>query len=579
MIILGLNAYHGDASACIIKNNEIIAAAEEERFTRIKHAAGFPIHSINFCLKKAGININQVDHITINRNPKQKIISKIFYASFKLFNYNFIKNRFRNLKRINSLRAEFEKYFKIKINAKIHNIDHHTSHIASSVFFSGFKDTNFISVDGFGDFVSTVTGYFDGKKIIKYKEVLFPHSLGLFYTAMTQFLGFNKYGDEYKVMGLAPYGDPIYIDKLKKILIYDNKKLFKLNLKYFLHHKGNVDMIWLDGEPKIGRVFSNNLIEILGPVRKKNDEITKFHKDIASSTQKIYEEIFFKIINDLYEENNNKNLCISGGCGMNSVANGKLFKNSKYENVYIPAAPGDAGGALGSATYINNLINKDVIKFEDNPYLGPSFSNNEIQNILNKYSFELNKNLINLIKIENSNELLDLIAKHISNGLVVGYFSGKMEWGPRSLGNRSILADPRDSNIKETLNLKIKRRESFRPFAPSILKDLTNEWFEIDDDVPFMSKVFQIKKEKKPLIPAVTHVDGSGRLQTVSKNYNQNFYMLIKKFYEITGVPMVLNTSFNENEPIVCKPEEAIECFLRTKMDILVLENYVLSRN
>ncbi len=396
---------------------------------------------------------------------------------------------------------------------------------------------------------------------------------------MTQFLGFNKYGDEYKVMGLAPYGEPIYFDKLKKILTYEKKKLFKLNLKYFLHHIGNVDMTWLDGEPKIGRVFSDDLIKILGPVRKKNDEITKFHKDIASSTQKIYEEIFFKIINDLYEENKNNNLCISGGCAMNSVANGKLFKNSKYENIYIPSAPGDAGGALGSATYINNLVIKNVVKFGDSPYLGPNFSNNEIKNILNKYSTEFEKNSINLTKIEDFNELFDLIAKHISKGLVVGYFSGKMEWGPRSLGNRSILADPRDPNIKETLNLKIKRRESFRPFAPSILKDLTNEWFEIDDDVPFMSKVFQIKEEKKNLIPAVTHVDGSGRLQTVSENYNHNFYMLIKRFYEITGVPMVLNTSFNENEPIVCKPEEAIDCFLRTNMDILVLENFILSRN
>ena len=579
MIILGINAYHGDASACIFVNNEIVAAAEEERFTRIKHAAGFPINAIKFCLSKANISINQVDHIAINRNPKQKIISKIIYASFKLFNYNFLKNRFNNLKKINSLKKEFEINFNTNLKAKIHNIDHHTSHIASSVFFSEFKDTNFISVDGFGDFVSTVTGYFDGKKINKFKEVLFPHSLGLFYTAMTQFLGFEKYGDEYKVMGLAPYGEPIYVEKLRKILIDDQKKIFRLNLNYFLHHKGNVDMTWLHGEPFIGRVFSDKLIELLGPVRKKNDEIKKFHKDIAASTQKIYEELFFKIANDLYKENKNDNLSLSGGCAMNSVANGKLLEKTNYKNIYVQAAPGDSGGALGSAGFLINSLDEKSVKFSDNPYLGPCFSNKEINNILEKYSEEFKKKSIILKKIEHLDKLFSLVAKYISNGLVVGYFNGKMEWGPRALGNRSILADPRDPNIKETLNLKIKRRESFRPFAPSILKDLTNEWFEIDDDVPFMSKVFQIKEEKKILIPAVTHVDGSGRLQTVSKNYNYNFYMLIKRFYEITGVPMVLNTSFNENEPIVCKPEEAIDCFLRTKMDILVLENFILSRN
>ena len=396
---------------------------------------------------------------------------------------------------------------------------------------------------------------------------------------MTQFLGFNKYGDEYKVMGLAPYGEPIYFNKLEEILQYDKKKLFKLNLKYFLHHKGNVDMTWLDGEPKIGRVFSDNLIKFLGNIRKKNEEINQFHKNIASSTQKIYEEIFIKIVNDLYEENKNKNLCISGGCGMNSVANGKLFNNSKYENIYIPSAPGDAGGALGSATYVNNLLGKNVTKYLDNPYLGPNFSENELSNILDKYSIEFKDNLIDLKKINDLNEINSIIAKYISKGLIVGYFAGKMEWGPRSLGNRSILADPRDPNIRKTLNLKIKRRESFRPFAPSILKDFTKEWFEIDDEVPFMSKVFNIRENKKQFIPAVTHIDGTGRLQTVSKDYNHNFYMLIKKFYEITNVPMVLNTSFNENEPIVCKPEEAIDCFLRTKMDILVLENFILSRN
>ena len=578
MIILGLNAYHGDASACILKDNSIIAAAEEERFTRIKHAAGFPINSIKFCLNEAKISINQVDHITINRNPKQKIFKKAIYASTKLFNLNFIKNRFTNLKKINSIKDEFESYFQKKINAKIHNIDHHTAHIASSVFFSGMKNSNFISVDGFGDFVSTVTGYFDGKNIIKFNEVLFPHSLGLFYTAMTQYLGFMNYGDEYKIMGLAPYGEPKHLEKLRKIINYDKKNLFKLNLKYFLHHIGNVDMTWLNGEPKIGKVFSKNLEQLFGPQRKKNESIEQFHKDFAASTQKIFEEILINIANDLYEENKNKNLCISGGSGMTSVANGILMEKTKYDNIYIPAAPGDAGGSLGSATYQMNKMKDIATQFDDNPYLGPSYSDQEIKKYIDDNIELIKENLIDIRKFNSFDELSLNVSKEISNGKIVGFFNGKMEWGPRALGNRSILADPRNDNMREILNLKIKRREKFRPFAPSILEEETKNWFEKEDEVPFMSKVFQVKDLKKSIIPSVTHVDGSGRLQTVSKKYNPEFYKLIKDFFKITKVPILLNTSFNENEPIVCNPKEALDCFLRTKMDILVLGNYVLYR-
>lgn len=578
MIVLGLNAYHGDASACIFKDDIILAAAEEERFSRVKHAAGFPINAIKFCLDTAGISIDQVDHITINRNPKQKIIKKLLFASTKLFNFNFIKNRFENLKKINSIKNEFEKYFKVELKSEIHNIDHHTSHIASSVFFSGMKNSNFISVDGFGDFVSTVVGYYNGKKIIKFKEVLFPHSLGLFYTAMTQYLGFLNYGDEYKVMGLAPYGTDKYKDKLKKIVTYDKKKLFRLNLKYFLHHLGNVDMTWLNGEPKIGRVFSKDLENLLGKQRKKDEDINQFHKDIAASTQKVFEEILINIANDLYEKNENENLCISGGSGMNSVANGLLLEKTKYKNVYIPPAPGDAGGSLGSAAFQINSYKKTPLQFDDNPYLGPSYSNHEIQKGIDDHSNLINENAIKVIKFENFKKLSLNISRELSNGKIVGFFNHRMEWGPRALGNRSILADPRNDNMREILNVKIKRREKFRPFAPSILEEETKNWFKIEDKVPFMSKVFQVKNEKKNIIPSVTHVDGSGRLQTVSKAYNPQFYMLINDFFQITNVPILLNTSFNENEPIVCTPNEALNCFLRTKMDILVLENYVLYR-
>ena len=578
MIILGINAYHGDASACIFVNNKLIAAAEEERFTRIKHSAGFPLNAIKFCLKYADLDISKIDHVTINRNPKQKIVKKLLFASKKIFKLKFLKDRFSNLRKVNSIRSEFIKNFNSSFRANIHNIDHHLSHVASSVFFSGYKDTNFISVDGFGDFASTLTGFYDGKNIHKFNEVLFPHSLGLFYTAITQYLGFLKYGDEYKVMGLAPYGEPIYYEKIKNLLIKKKDGLFNLNLNYFLHHTGNVEMTWLTGEPKIGLVYGKKLIELLGPSRKNEDKIEQHHMDIAASTQKIYEEFLFDMANNLYEKNKNDSLCLSGGCGMNSVANGKILDKTKYKNVYIPSAPGDSGGAIGSASIVINNLCKEKLSFSDNPFLGPKFSNHEIEIILEKNKKQIRNERTIVNKIDNKNRLFEQTAKLIAEGAVVGFFNGRMEWGPRALGNRSILADPRNPSIRELLNIKIKRRESFRPFAPSILKDKVIDWFEVCDEVPFMSKVLQIKIEKRTIIPAVTHINGSGRLQSVSKDLNNDYFQLITSFYKLTGVPILLNTSFNENEPIVCNPQEALNCFLRTKMDVLILENYILTR-
>ena len=578
MIILGINAYHGDASACIFVNNKLIAAAEEERFTRIKHSAGFPLNAIKFCLKYADLDISKIDHVTINRNPKQKIIKKLLFASKKIFKLKFLKDRFSNLRKINSIKIEFIKNFNSSFRANIHNIDHHLSHVASSVFFSGYKDTNFISVDGFGDFASTLTGFYDGKNIHKFNEVLFPHSLGLFYTAITQYLGFLKYGDEYKVMGLAPYGEPIYYEKIKNLLIKKKDGLFNLNLNYFLHHTGNVEMTWLTGEPKIGLVYGKKLIELLGPSRENDDKIEQHHMDIAASTQKIYEEFLFDMANNLYEKNKNDSLCLSGGCGMNSVANGKILNNTKYKNIYIPSAPGDSGGAIGSASIVINNLSKEKLSFSDNPFLGPKFSNHEIEIILEKNKKQIRNERTIVNKIDNKNRLFEQTAKLIAEGAVVGFFNGRMEWGPRALGNRSIIADPRNPNIRELLNIKIKRREIFRPFAPSILKDKVIDWFEVCDEVPFMSKVLQIKIEKRAIIPAVTHINGSGRLQSVSKDLNNDYFQLITSFYKLTGVPILLNTSFNENEPIVCNPQEALNCFLRTKMDVLILENYILTR-
>jgi carbamoyltransferase len=387
MIVLGINAYHGDASACIVYNDKVIAAAEEERFNRIKHSAGFPFQAIKFCLQFSNLNLDQIDYVTINRDPKQKFLKKLLFATRNLFKLKFYKDRIDNLKKINSIKHQLESFFEQKFNGKVVNIDHHTSHIASSVFFSNYKKTNFISVDGFGDFTSTVIGHYDGETLIRFDETLFPHSLGIFYTAITQFLGFNNYGEEYKVMGLAPYGEPKFESKIRNLIISKDKGLFNLDLKYFLHHTGDVEMTWMDGEPKIGKIYSEHLVNLLGPERKAGEDVKKFHMDIASSVQKVYEDMFIEIVNKLYNFNNCDSLSISGGCGMNSVANGKILKKTNYKNVYLPSSPGDSGGAIGSAVFYINK-HKNFRFFDDNPFKGL----NILPQILKKFFMKKNLN-------------------------------------------------------------------------------------------------------------------------------------------------------------------------------------------
>ena len=584
MIILGLNIYHGDAAACIFKDGHLIVAAEEERFNRIKHSAGFPIAAVNFCLESLDIGIDQVDFIAVNRNPKLRIFSKLLYFFKNKFKIKNFVQRFHNFKKITSLSSNIAQILNVdsqSLKNKILFFDHHLCHAASSVYASVFESTNYATIDGFGDFASTTIGKFKNNKFYKLNEVHFPHSLGIFYTAITQFLGFENYGDEYKVMGLASYGKPVYFDELLKVINID-KNLFKLNLNYFKHHTDGIETSWLDSNPNIGRIYKDNLSSLLGNPREKSQETLPIHKDIAASAQAVYEFVFFDILNKLYAQSKNDNLCLSGGCAMNSVANGKIINNTPYKKIFINYSPSDSGGAIGSAILalkkLKQLVNLDSI---NNPYLGNSYSNQSIKNIIDNYKkkFLEKKIKTQFFADEDNNKLLQFIAKEIANKKIIGLFSGRMEFGSRALGNRSIVADPRDLEIRNILNLKIKKRESFRPFAPSILQEFTKDWFEVDDEVPYMSKVYKVKKNKQHLIPAVVHVDGTGRLQSVDGKYNKNYYNLIKEFYNLTKVPVILNTSFNENEPIVRNPEQAIECFLRTDMDLLVLENHVLSRN
>ena len=583
MIILGICAYHGDSSACIISDGKLIAAVEEERFRRIKHWAGFPSEAIKYCLGEAGVSIGEVDHIAVARNPKANLHKKALFAFSRRPSFSLIKDRLANMGKIKNVKTVLSETLGVKdqeVRARFHNVEHHQAHMGSSFLVSMFDEAAILSVDGFGDFVSTMMGFGRKGKMDVLNTVIFPHSIGLFHTAITQYLGFMKYGDEFKVMGLASYGKPSYKKQFEKIIRYNGDGKFKLDLEYFVHHSEGVNMTWGAGEPKMGRVFSDKLIKEFGPSRQYDQEITEYHKNMAATLQVVTEELIFKILNNLYGRTGCKNLCLAGGVAMNSVANGKIFDNTPFEEVYIQSAAGDAGTALGAAYYVYNMVFQKPRDFVmETSYWGPGFTGTEISKEIRMRSKELSEKGCTIEKVEESNVLCKKTAEFIADGKVVGWFQGRMEWGPRALGNRSIVVDPRRAEMKEVLNERIKRREAFRPFAPSILLEATGDYFEIDYPDPFMLKVYKIKPEKKSAIPAVTHVDGTGRLQTVREKDNPLYWNLIKEFEKIAGVPVLLNTSFNENEPIVCFPKEALECFLRTKMDVLVIENYIIERH
>ncbi len=576
MYILGLNAYHADSSAALFKDGVMIAASEEERFRRVKHWAGFPSEAIMFCLKDANISIDDVDHIAIGRDPKAKLFKKIvFAASHPQIGIRAIQNRFLNAKKVASLSHEFVKLYpevsEDKIKAKINHVEHHHAHLASAFYASPFEEAALLSIDGSGDFTTTMLGQGNGTKITELTSIDFPHSIGVFYSAFTQYLGFPNYGDEYKIMGLAPYGKPLYTDKLKNVVKLTADGLFQLDLSYFSVTQGNVISYGDDHIPKVDQLYSDKLADLFGPVRSKDEELSQFHRDIAASVQRYTEEIIFHLLEGLHKRTNTTRLCLAGGVAQNSVANGKITRNTPFKEVYIPSAGHDAGISMGAAMYVHHqtLSNKREPSIRS-AYTGSHFSNAAIADLLKGKK-------IHFVQYSDE-ELFEIVSDSLINGGVVGWFNGRAEFGPRALGARSILADPRRQDAKELLNAKVKRRESFRPFAPSILKEYVNEYFEVNDSVPFMEKVFPIRKEKQSLLPAVTHVDGTGRLQTVEKDVNPRYYKLIEAFFRKSGVPVLLNTSFNENEPIVNTPLEALDCFRRTNMDMLVLENIIIDR-
>lgn len=594
MIVLGINAYHGDASAAIIRDGNLIAAVEEERFNRFKHCAGFPIESIRYCLQAAGVAIEEIEHIGISRDPSAHIHKKVLFAATRAAK-NFagggqgktekkgkgggllsaMTERLSNAAKVRDLKSELSKQLNVpasKFRAQFYNVEHHRAHLASSFFVSPFERAALLSIDGFGDFISTMWGVGEDNKIEILGQVEYPHSTGILYTATTQFIGFPHYGDEGKVMGLAPYGKPIYIDEFRDIIQTIEGGRFRLNLDYFLHHSEGVDMTWDNGSPFIGRIYSNEFVKRFGAPRQKGEPLTEREENIAASLQARLEEVGFHILNHLHEVTGLTDLGLSGGVALNSVMNGKIFLQTPFRRIYVQPAAGDNGTAIGVCYYIYNQQLNQLRGFVmEGAYTGPEFSDEEIRVELERSG----------LKYETYSDegVTKRAAEDIAAGAVVGWFQGRMEFGPRALGNRSIVADPRRADMKDILNARIKKREPFRPFAPSILDEYIGDYFEQIHPAPTMLMVYQIKPERRDSIPAVTHIDGSGRLQTVTSEVNPRYYQLISDFHKLTGIPIVLNTSFNENEPIVCTPRHAIDCFMKTRMDVLYLGNHAVRRS
>ena len=581
MNVLGLNAYHGDVSAALVRDGQLVAAVEEERFRRIKHCAGFPDQAIRACLEMGGIVPADVDLFAVSRDPRAHLWRK---ALFLLRNRprGTIGSRARNLASVRGLPRRIATSLGLAaaaVREKTRFVEHHPSHLASAAFVSPFENAAVCAIDGFGDFVSTSWGRLDGSQLTIDGHVFFPHSLGLLYLAVTQYLGFPTYGDEFKVMGLAPYGEPRFTRELEMLVHLTDGGHFELDLSYFCHVTGGVHLTWEDGEPTIGPVYSQKLESLLGPARRRDEPIDARHEAIAASLQAVFEKAAMHVLRHVRVNTGRTKLCLAGGCAMNSVANGKIRDQTGFRDVFIQPAAADNGTALGAAYHAWHATGKRSRDFVlRHSYWGPSFDDHTIAAALDAQQVAFEERRCLRREWSDPAALDEWTAVQIADGRVVGWFQGRMEWGARALGNRSIVADPRRADMRDIINTRIKFRERFRPFAPSVLEESLGEFFVGAMPDPFMLQVYPIRPDKRAVVPAITHVDGSGRLQTVSEQSNPRYYSLIKAFERLTGVGMVLNTSFNENEPIVHTPDQALDCFLRTSMDVLVIGRYSVER-
>src|SRR5438309_8270101 len=549
MLILGLNMFHADASAAIIQDGELILAMAEERLNRIKHYAGFPSLAIKACLDAAGAKITDVDHVAVGQDSDANLARKVQYAlanPAKILNFIRLRQRKEAIRDVGLLIATALQIDPQLLRFQEHHLEHHIAHIASAYYCSPWEKAAGFSYDGSGDFVSTLRARCEGNEVEVLDRVFLPHSLGSFYTMICEFIGYQEYGDEGKVMGLAPYGKETYREQIRHIL--DLNGSLALNLTYFKPLGSNEGMqISSDGTVALARHFSDRMVKLFGEPRQPQSEITQRDMDLAYAMQHCFEEVFFHLLNELHRRVPGENLAMAGGCALNSVANGKLFARTPFRHTWIQPAAGDEGLAIGAALHTyHSVLKKPRDYVMKNSYLGPEFADSRIESLLKSAGLKYQK-------LERG-PLLETVAARIAEGDVLGWFQGRMEWGPRALGNRSIVAHPGRPDMKDVLNARIKRREWFRPFAPSILEERQAEYFEHDHPSPFMLHVYKIRPEKREQLCAVNHVDDTGRLQSVNRDENPLYYDLISAFERRTGIPVVLNTSFNENEPIVCAP-------------------------
>jgi carbamoyltransferase len=581
MLIVGLNAYHGDVAAAVLRDGALVAALEEERFCRVKHVGGFPVEAIRRGLQMANATPRDVDVWAIARGRRVHLVQKALFALTHrpgpaLFGQ--YRNTAAKSGNIPQVIADTFSLPIADITPRVRYIEHHPAHLASAFRTSGMQDAACCAIDGFGDFVSVSVAHGRGGALEVIDRTYFPHSLGLLYLAITQHLGFKNYGDEYKVMGLAPYGEPAHVDAIRSLIDLKPGGGFALDLECFRHWTGEITMNWDAGEPTVPDVYTDRLIDRLGPARRADEPVAKRHEDIAASIQRVFEECAFHVLRGVHEKVGGDRLCLAGGCAMNSVANGKIRGNTPFKHVYIQPAAGDNGTALGAALEAWHQSGANAVApAMQHSYWGTEYDAAAIAEVI-RTSGVVEQGRCTWKAIDDERELCDQSAAAIADGNVVGWFQGRMEWGARALGNRSIVADPRRRDMRDIINQKIKFRERFRPFAPSILAEAVDEYFVGAVHDPFMIQVYPVRPDKREVIPAVTHVDGSGRLQSVSRDSNARYWALIRAFQNRTGVPVVLNTSFNENEPIVEHPRQALDCFLRTDMDVLVMGPHLLRK-
>jgi carbamoyltransferase len=561
--VLGISCYYHDAGAALVKDGQLIAAAEEERFNRQKHYSDFPKEAVAYCLREAGISIHEVDYIGFYEKPLVKFnrILETILAQWPRTYWSWVKSMpvwlLTKMRIGNTIQQE------LGVDKEIYYCQHHLAHAASAFLVSPFEEAAVITADGVGEWTTTGWGQGKGTEIVIEKEIRFPHSVGLLFSAITAYLGFRVNDAEWKVMGLAPYGKPTYVDQFREVVDIRDDGSFRLNMKYFSHTYSTERMFNRRWERLFGR-----------PQRSKETPLESFHEDIAHSGQKIVEEIMVKMARHVHRQTGQRNVCIAGGVGLNCVANWRILQESGFENIFIQPAAGDSGGALGTAFYLYNSVLKQPRTFVMKHALwGPGFSAEEIR-------AALEANGLHFRCVDREEDLLATTAQMIADGKVVGWFQGRLEFGPRALGARSLLADPRNPQMKDIINAKVKFREAFRPFAPAVLREKAHEYFEMPPgmDAPFMLLVPRVRPDKRALLPAVTHQDGTGRVQTVTDEDNGRYYRLIRAFGDLTGVPVVVNTSFNvRGEPIVCTPADAVKTYLNTGIDTLVMGNYVVT--